>query len=376
MTEATTRDSARNPWLDVCRSLAILLVVLGHGIEYLKPLFPNTVQLLKFTGFIGVELFFVLSGFLIGQMLMRYAEEDLPKWLQTFYMRRMIRTLPNYGLFLVVNITLAYMMIRPSGLSELWKYGLFVQNAMTPHPEFFPEAWSLAIEELFYLGFPLCFLTVAWALRISNRAAIVGTALFVIGISLFARGILASEVMSWDEGIRKIAALRFDGLMVGVLLGWLDQARWRVLRDKTVPLVLVTGLLFCAAYVSLMPLSALDSSYFAKTLLFTLTSFGCAGLVIVGIDLRLPSGLESVAALIARVSYSAYLVNLPILLIMNHVVRNEGAVGVGMFLFFHLATFLAAFVVYRQYERVFYRLRDRYFPCRVQKNEPCLQLAA
>lgn len=135
MTAATKRDSTRNPRLDVCRSSAILLVVLGRGIEYLEPLFPNTVQLFKFTGFIGVELFFVLSGFLIGQMLMRYADEDLPKWLQTFYMRRMIRTLPNYGLFLVVNVTLAYMMIRPSGLSELWKYGLFVQNAMTPHPE-------------------------------------------------------------------------------------------------------------------------------------------------------------------------------------------------------------------------------------------------
>jgi peptidoglycan/LPS O-acetylase OafA/YrhL len=62
MTEATTRDSTRNPWLDVCRSSAILLVVLGHGIEYLKPLFPNTVQLFKFTGFIGVELFFVRRG--------------------------------------------------------------------------------------------------------------------------------------------------------------------------------------------------------------------------------------------------------------------------------------------------------------------------
>lgn len=376
MTEATGRDSPRNPWLDVCRSLAILLVVLGHGIGYLEPLFPNAVPLFKFSGFIGVELFFVLSGFLIGQMLLRYAEEDSPKWLSTFYLRRMIRTLPNYGLFLVVNVTLAYMMIRPSGLSELWKYGLFVQNATTPHPEFFPEAWSLAIEELFYLGFPLCFLAVAWALRISNRAAIVGTALSVIGVSLLARGILVPEAVSWDEGIRKIAALRFVGLMVGVLLGCLDRTRSLVLRDKTVPLALVAVLLFCAVYVSVMSLQALDTSYFAKTLLFTFTSFGCAGLLIAGIDLRLPLGLESIAALIAKISYSAYLVNMPILLLMNQVVRNEGAAGVGLFLFFHLATFLVAFVVYQQYERVFYRLRDRYFPDRVQKNEPCLQLAA
>ncbi|WP_369690182.1 acyltransferase family protein [Pseudomonas sp. AU12215] len=57
--------STRNQWLDICRSLAISLVLLSHGRHFLTPAFPAA-QNFKFGGFLGVELFFVLSGFLIG----------------------------------------------------------------------------------------------------------------------------------------------------------------------------------------------------------------------------------------------------------------------------------------------------------------------
>lgn len=95
-----TRDLSRNVGLDACRASAIVLVVFGHGVGYLERLFPNVFQVFQFSGFIGVELFFVLSGFLVGQMLMRQVGGGVPSWLGTFYLRRLFRTLPSYVMFL------------------------------------------------------------------------------------------------------------------------------------------------------------------------------------------------------------------------------------------------------------------------------------
>lgn len=163
MIKAFNRDVSRNVGLDACRASAIVLVVFGHGVGYVQSLFPNVVQTFKFSGFIGVELFFVLSGFLVGQMLIRYVEGNVSGWLKTFYLRRMFRTFPSYALFLGLNVVLAVLAMRPTLPDQLWKYVLFIQNVTTPHPDFFPEVWSLAIEELFYIGFPLCFLAMSWA---------------------------------------------------------------------------------------------------------------------------------------------------------------------------------------------------------------------
>lgn len=57
-----------NHWLDICRASAILLVLFSHGRRLLLPIFPDA-QLFKFGGFLGVEIFFVLSGFLIGSII-------------------------------------------------------------------------------------------------------------------------------------------------------------------------------------------------------------------------------------------------------------------------------------------------------------------
>lgn len=372
----TAGERSRNAGLDACRAVAISLVVFSHGVGYLEPLIPHVTETLKVGGFIGVELFFVLSGFLIGQMLLRAAEESRCGWLKTFYLRRLFRTLPSYVLFIGLNILLALLVVRPPVPDDLWRYMIFVQNVNSPHPSFFPEAWSLAIEELFYIGFPLLFLVFSWALGINRSTAILVTALTVIVGSLCVRGILASESASWDAEVRKVAAFRFDGLMVGVLLAWLYQAHAWILQEKAVTRSLMALLVACGIYVSLTPLEAMNASYFSKTFLFTFTSFGCAAVVFASLSLQLRSSLKSVVTLIAKISYSAYLVNLPVLIVINQFVVNDGVAGVAWFLMFHLATFATAFALYQRYEVMFYRLRDRYVPEKGRTDHPQLQLAA
>lgn len=369
----TERGLARNTWLDACRASAIVLVVFGHGVGYVQPLFPNMVEALKFTGFIGVELFFVLSGFLIGTILLRQAQDTSAGWLKTFYFRRMFRTFPNYAVFLGLNTLLAVLAVRPALPDQFWKYVLFVQNVWFPHPAFFPEAWSLAIEELFYAGFPLCFLTLSWALGISRRMAILVTALMVIGMSVLFRGIMAVETTSWDEGIRKIAVCRFDGLMIGVLTGWLHQAH---LFGKGAARTLVALLLICSLYVSMAPLETMNTSYFAKSLLFTFTSFGCAGLLMAGIHLEFHAVVASVVSLLARISYSAYLVHMPVMALINQLSLPSQFSGLELLFLFHLMTFLLAYALYRYFEVPFYRYRDKYAPDERRASTASLSLAA
>ena len=87
---------SRNVWLDACRSLAIILVLLSHGRHFLTPVWDGA-AIFRIGGFLGVELFFVLSGFLIGGIVARDFERsvDGSGWLHKFFLRRWLRTLPN-----------------------------------------------------------------------------------------------------------------------------------------------------------------------------------------------------------------------------------------------------------------------------------------
>lgn len=350
----------RNPWLDLCRALAILLVLFSHGRVFLRQELPWT-EYLKFGGFMGVELFFVLSGFLIGGILIQLARKGSLHWLRGFYVRRWFRTLPNYYLFLLVNVGLVLLAVRPGGLDVLWKYPIFAQNLFTPHPLFFPEAWSLAVEEIFYLLFPALFLLLGRLFRLEAGRAILLAALLVIGLSLAARVAVAAYAASWDDDIRKIAFLRFDTLMFGVLLAWLHDRGSRLVLWRWPVASAVVVFVVASAYFAMTPDTVLNASFFAKTVFFSIASIGCAGVIAIGLSWMPPRPLTVVGEFLARVSYSAYLVNIPVA--VGIVKAGAGVIGpFSMWLLFMTATLTLSYLVYRLYERRFNNLRDRYFP--------------
>lgn len=354
----------RNDWLDLCRALAILMVMLSHGRVFLRPTMPWA-EYFRFGGFIGVELFFVLSGFLIGGILIRLSRKRGIHWLRGFYARRWFRTLPNYYLFVLINIVLVWWGIRPGELNVAWKYLLFVQNLFGPHPLFFPEAWSLALEEVFYLLFPALFLLLGRLSGISAERSILVVALAVIALSLLARLLVMASVANWDEEIRKVVFLRFDSLMFGVLLAWVYDRRPRWLEIPGLVAGLVMIFVASAIYFAVTPDAVLNQSAFAKTLYLSLTPIGCLGLLLVGIERALPGWLSAASRFVARVSYSAYLVNIPVALTLVHLFGccdNSVFQTFGMWLAYMVLTLVISHVVYEAYERRFNALRDRLFP--------------
>ncbi len=312
--------------LDLLRAAAILMVICAHGFVVLYPHFGEPLGIFGHGGFYGVELFFVLSGFLIGQILIR-ADTDLAGAgnVAFFYVRRWFRTLPLFFLFLIVNIAFERV-FRAHDISagEALTHGVFLRNFAGFHMTFFPESWSLAIEEWFYLLFP----AVLWlGLKLTKRfnAVFLGAAFTFLAFSTVTRFVAASDPSAtWEEGIRMVVIYRFDALMIGMLGAWLS-IRFSRTWVRFAPLCAWCGVvLLLAMYATLWRienghLAFGDDDYFARTLRFTLVSLGF------GLLLPWASGWKLVAENFSSVavrkialwSYSLYLVHLPVFLLVS-----------------------------------------------------------
>ncbi|TCR61199.1 acyltransferase [Bosea sp. BK604] len=214
------------PELDGVRGLACLLVIVLHVVVAPLPLFPGTwFDLARFriqpfmSG--GVDLFFILSGFLISGALMD--SKGSPGYFRAFWTRRIARIFPVYYLMIIFSIVAraAYDVSPAPVLHALVNlslpegyYAIFSQNivmALTKASgnNILGVTWSLAIEEQFYLVFPfLVFLVPRRWLVVSAVAVVVSTPLI--------RALVVANV-NWQAGYLLTVA-RMDALMLGVLL--------------------------------------------------------------------------------------------------------------------------------------------------------------
>jgi peptidoglycan/LPS O-acetylase OafA/YrhL len=142
--------------LDIVRFWAIVLVMINHSGPFL-PYFKSKWHIEFFSGFLGVELFFCLSGFLIGTILLKVVDSGHagPKELLSFWVKRWFRTIPIYWFCLLLYVACFLYFKYPEFGSidgtHLLGYFVFIQNLFYYHPHFFEVSWSLCIEEWFYL---------------------------------------------------------------------------------------------------------------------------------------------------------------------------------------------------------------------------------
>lgn len=352
-----------NHWLDACRALAISLVLFSHGRQFLIPLLPEA-QWFKFGGFLGVEIFFVLSGFLIGRILIAQSAASATAygWIGRFWTRRWLRTYPNYLLFLLINWYLLDT-VRPVADLELWRYMSFSQNLCWPHSVFFTEAWSLAVEEIFYFITPLVMLALVPLLKKKQPILLWSLGLLLMGsLGLRIYMVLTDTGLTFNQ-VRSTALLRLDAIMIGVLGAWCycqQGASWLRLRlaspwlaSLLVPVIMITA----------QPDSVMDTSQVLKIGLFILANLGALGLIVLGYTWRLPNRLYQFVALMARWSYSAYLVNLPVAMLMLAWLpaAKGGWQSLGLWLLFMALTWGCSAVIYYGFERKVLHFRDRFF---------------
>lgn len=325
------RSIGHVPALDGIRALAIGLVlfqhltiitpdlIIGTGID---AAFARGIAFAANLGWTGVDLFFVLSGFLITSILI--ATRDRPDYFKRFYVRRAFRILP---LFLIIAV-ISFVIIPYSGLlppdkaarfdtvgNDQWMYWLFLSNiAIANYGQFrhgiMDVTWSLAIEEQFYILWPLALLFVR------NNAIRLIAAIIVTSMLL---RFIADAYGFNRNSIYVFTFTRLDGLAFGALLAfWMSNPAYVAFVRRWSGLV---ALMFGSAFLLLGIAQGGYSYYYNDGLItwgVTLVTISFAGLIGFVIT-RDASQSKLVAILSTRpllflgsVSYCVYLIHLPI----------------------------------------------------------------
>lgn len=237
--------------LDLLRATAILMVLCSHCLWIFPPSNSNVAQLCKLFGFLGVEIFFVLSGFLIGRILYRdFVETPFSfKTVFSFLKRRWFRTLPNYYLVLLLNIIIAFYI--GYSVESLWEYFLFLHNFQKPLQLFFNESWTLSVEEWTYFLVPLTLLISAKIFKQYRKHLFLGTIVFMILIFLLSKVyydfiIIKSSLAQWNSSLKSVVIYRIDSILYGMLAAFINLNYidfWK--KNKNSLLVFgLTGLFF------------------------------------------------------------------------------------------------------------------------------------
>ncbi len=300
--------------LDLLRAFAILFVILAHG-SYLLP--EGLAGINGFFVFDGVSIFFVLSGFLIGGIFITLIEKnELNKtMLLNFWKRRWFRTLPTYFLVLTILVILHVISTGNFNFLRIGSYYIFSQNLVQVHPDFFPEAWSLSVEEWFYLTMPLLIAMLIWFFKITPKKSVLLVALIIIpAVALFRYYRFMHTpvigIYEYDSVFRRQVITRLDALMFGVLGAYIHFyhfTKW--IRYKNI--LFVTGIvLFLVSKFYFTNISGLFSA------VFSFTFISIATLLLLPFLNGLKSGkgfLYKGITYISLISYSMYLLNLSVI---------------------------------------------------------------
>jgi peptidoglycan/LPS O-acetylase OafA/YrhL len=297
-------SSTPSPWkwlppLDGLRGLAILLVMLAHFGRILSwHTFPQKIfhSLFAFGG-TGVDLFFVLSGFLITGILLDSRNAD--NYFSAFYMRRVLRILPLY----YFSVAFVLIFFRGSERQAFW-YLIYAQNWRLSIIPQLGHFWSLAVEEQFYLLWPL----VVWRFdsRAIFRIAIAGSVLSVV-LRLMLIGFRIDPVLIYHNTFT-----RMDALLIGAACAC-------IMRDRS----LIGRVRPAARWLWLLPLVALlavrlasrwttDRFLVEQTFGYSIVAMSYAGLLLTlvfGLGVTTPGQRffsSAAMRLFGRYSYGAY----------------------------------------------------------------------
>ena len=366
----TTTDN-RVFGLDLMRAVAIVSVVYAHGYSLAGRGDPDRVAGVSFVD--GVTLFFVLSGFLIGRILLRTIDRtDFDgRTLAQFWVRRWFRTLPNYLLVLSLMVIVTWLLGRPLP-DNVISYYFFLQNIASPHPAFFGEAWSLSIEEWFYLSIPIpLYLSTKLKNVDRRRLMLYLMAAVILSVTLLriyrAYRFEYSTASEWNEALRIQVVTRLDSLMLGVLgahMSLYHSQRWR--RHAAAAFVAGVSLLILDRLLRAGAAGLFYRDYVA----LTLTAAGAFLLLPKLSGLRREAGwIVRVVTFVSVISYSMYLLNysvvegllLPgVMSALSRVCWRCSQSPVLAYVLFWTLTIAASFLLHRYFERPMTALRDRW----------------
>jgi len=393
-------ENSRMLFMDGLRCIGMFHVMLSHSILAFLLGFQSQFQsfIQEFPWYLrwmlagdkAVDLFFVISGFLIGQILFREYNKTAKIDLKRFFLRRFWRLTPAYYLIIVIFLLTAGAHVEKE---YVWAFVFYVNNYLSAEHNYIHFAWSLAIEEQFYAVFSLF---VAFAFFKIRRRLMFLCSMYVLSF-LILWGLLAfysETVVSVDyliSGSSEISNLfwekiydnlhtRFGAIVLGIILAYLYVYHWSAVQTMMslprcfLALVLAIGLMLLSMQ---LPVFAGESTSKALLYFYHVTHRNFFGLGImlimllsllnVGVGSRINSFLSSrVFYPVSQLTYSMYLLHLPVIGISYSLLKANGFITEislsNIFLVFSvsiLPTIAVSSVMYVFVEKPFMKLRNQ-----------------
>lgn len=369
------KNVSRVDGLNTLRALAILMVFMYHYMVFVSR--TPTFGWVSTVGWIGVDLFFVLSGYLIANQIFSGIVKGQTLSLKAFYLRRALRTLPTF------YVVLALYFLFPVAMGgreppALWRFLTFTQNYQLPPGTAFSHAWSLCIEEQFYLLLPALVLlavrfgksiTLAWVLLVATIIAAIAT-----------RGLLWTQfgreadgaISGYHPNIYYSSFCRADEFLPGVAVAMLKNFHpraWERLM-KWGQTIFVVGIAACIGLAYLLlncyEIDGYGYGFFMTAFGYSLISVYFAILTVAALSPK--SALHKIrvpgAAQLAAWSYAIYLSHKAVAFILQRQLATFGIGGDSSLavLVITVASVLAGWLLYRLVETPFMNLRDRRYP--------------
>ncbi|HXB40349.1 MAG TPA: acyltransferase [Bacteroidia bacterium] len=333
----------RKNGLDLLRGIAVLLVICRHW---------NICGFLTNSGWLGVDLFFVLSGFLISGLLFTEHEKSGKIDFFRFFIRRGFKIYPLFFLLIALTFVVYFFYRQPVNYRPFVAELLFIQNYFGG---LYVHTWSLAVEEHFYFILMICF-----ALFFTTRKNIIPVCIFFVALPLIIR---IWNCLHGNYQNHFFTHTRIDSLFTGVLLcyGW-KYHKEKLLAFRNGAGYLLPGIciIFLAGFGLMQP-----QSYLTQGPGFTVIAFCCAGILlwVLGSENKTTS-LTKPFAMTGFYSYAIYLVHIPALEILDlfGISETGGMLNAGYFCIYVFVCIAAGIFFSELVEQPLLKMRDEFFP--------------
>ena len=347
--------------LDFLRSSSILLVLFSHT-SWIYQSAGIVGKMQDFSGLIGIELFLILSGYLVGNIIFKQFTTQKYSFIEVgiFLLRRLFRILPSYYLILIINIFIAISF--GFSISDSWKYFLFIQNFSTPIPPLFPESWSLPIKELSYGFVVIALFTFSKLITFKFRKnffLIVVYGLLMLSIVfkiIYHLENTSFSLLKWTAEVRSVVIFRMDSVMFGLLFGYYYKEHKSFFEKKSSFLFFVGSFLMLIFILLLLFLELNSVAWFWNIIALPFISITVLSfLPALLLWNKASKKFRNVITFLCNLSYSVYLIHYSIVLFLMKYFIDTSAftlLQLHIFtLFYLLITFVLGYFFYTYFEK-------------------------
>jgi peptidoglycan/LPS O-acetylase OafA/YrhL len=349
----------RNLQIDFLRFCGVFLVMINHLIILGNSSLDVVLGVIKTGGWIGVDLFFVLSGYLVSGLIINEYQIHQSFSPQRFLIRRGFKIYPSYYLFLGVSyIFFTYLTKEPQSISSLFHESIFVSNYFSFNNQ---HTWSISVEEHFYFLLAILFFLMIKYDRISLRNIIVTYIIvFIIGFLCRLNNYITYGTYDFGRDYVK-SHLRFDALFLGVVLSYISSYRNDIIEGILSHKSRIVLLIFSVGFIATNFILKREENPWISVVNLSINPI-CFGFILINcISYKSNSFLKVISPLsyIGKYSYSIYLFHTIFMAMSIHLFKSG---GIKYYISYIVFAIIGGVIISKLIEYPLISFREKHFP--------------